>query len=99
MGQIGVVVSGAIVFTLLAACSVRSQTTSNFWPGVAPASEAWKQQERKVENTPVGTVIFNVVTPTITAFVPEKEGPPVQESSSLRAERSSRWPSIWRHTN
>ncbi len=65
-------VAGAIIFTLLGACSVRSQTTLNIWPGVAPGSETWKQQERKVENTPVGTVIFNVVTPTITVFLPEK---------------------------
>lgn len=72
MRQIGVAVAGAIVFILLAACSVRSQTILNIWPGVAPGSETWKQQERKVENTPVGTVIFNVVTPTITVFLPEK---------------------------
>jgi acetyl esterase/lipase len=72
MRQISLYVTGAIVFTLFAACSVRSQTTLNIWPGVAPGSETWKQQERKVENTPVGTVIFNVVTPTITTFLPEK---------------------------
>jgi acetyl esterase/lipase len=72
MRQMSVCVAGAIVFSFLAACSVRSQTTVNIWPGVAPGSETWKQQERKVENTPVGTVIFNVVTPTITTFLPEK---------------------------
>jgi acetyl esterase/lipase len=42
------------------------------WPGVAPGSEKWTQQERAVENTPLGTVIFNVVTPTLTAYLPER---------------------------
>jgi acetyl esterase/lipase len=42
------------------------------WPGVAPGSEKWTQQERAAENTPLGTVIFNVVTPTLTAYLPER---------------------------
>jgi acetyl esterase/lipase len=46
--------------------------TLNVWPGVAPGSEQWKQQERVIENTPIGTVIFNVVTPTLTAYLPDK---------------------------
>lgn len=44
----------------------------NVWPGIAPGSENWKQKERTIENTPVGTVIFNVVTPTITAYLPDR---------------------------
>ena len=44
----------------------------NIWPGVAPGSETWTQQERSVENTPLGTVVFNVVTPTLTAYLPER---------------------------
>jgi acetyl esterase/lipase len=59
----------AITFFFLAG-SARSQTV-NIWPGVAPGSENWKQQERTIANTPVGTVIFNVVTPTLTAYLPE----------------------------
>lgn len=47
--------------------------TVNVWPGVAPGSERWTQQERVIENTPVGTVIFNVVTPTLTAYLPAKQ--------------------------
>lgn len=43
----------------------------NLWPGVAPGSEHWTQVERTIENTPVGTVIMNVVTPTLTAFLPD----------------------------
>src|SRR3954469_4572142 len=61
----------AIAFTFLLACSARSQTV-NIWPGAAPGSEHWTQKERTIENTPVGTVIFNVVTPTLTAYLPER---------------------------
>lgn len=63
--------AGAIAFTFLMACSADSQTV-NIWPGVAPGSETWTQKERTIENTPVGTVIFNVVTPTLTAYLPER---------------------------
>jgi acetyl esterase/lipase len=44
----------------------------NIWPGVAPGSENWTYKERTVENTPIGTVVFNVVTPTLTAYLPER---------------------------
>ena len=57
--------------TLLASASARAQTV-NVWPGAAPGSEGWTQKERTVENTPVGTVVFNVVTPTLTAYLPER---------------------------
>jgi acetyl esterase/lipase len=63
--------AGVIAFTFLMACSARSQTV-NIWPGVAPGSETWTQKERTIENTPVGTVVFNVVTPTLTAYLPER---------------------------
>jgi acetyl esterase/lipase len=62
---------GAIALTFLTAFSARSQVV-NIWPGVAPGSEHWTQKERTIENTPVGTVIFNVVTPTLTAYLPER---------------------------
>ncbi|PYS79579.1 MAG: alpha/beta hydrolase, partial [Acidobacteria bacterium] len=52
-------------------CSARSQVV-NIWPGVAPGSEHWTQKERTIENTPLGTVVFNVVTPTLTAYLPER---------------------------
>lgn len=63
--------AGAIALTSLIAGSARAQVV-NLWPGVAPGSEEWTHQERSVENTPLGTVIFNVVTPTLTAYLPEK---------------------------
>ena len=44
----------------------------NIWPGVAPGSEHWTQKEMTIPNTPVGTVIMNVVTPTITPYLPPR---------------------------
>jgi len=46
--------------------------TLNLWPGVAPGSENWTQKEIVTTDTPVGTIINNVVTPTLTVFLPEK---------------------------
>ena len=62
---------------LTAASIIFSSTPSypqvvNIWPGVAPGSETWTQKERTVENTPLGTVVFNVVTPTVTAYLPSR---------------------------
>ena len=54
-----------------AADAAAAQQTVNVWPGVAPGSESWKQKEITIENTPVGTVIMDVVTPTITAYLPD----------------------------
>jgi acetyl esterase/lipase len=61
-----------MAFTLLLVGSARSQQVVNIWPGAAPGSEHWTQKERIIENTPVGTVNFNVVTPTLTAYLPER---------------------------
>jgi acetyl esterase/lipase len=63
--------AGAIAFTFLIASSACSQTM-NIWPGIAPGSENWTWKEKVVDNTPLGTVIFNVVTPTLTVYLPEK---------------------------
>jgi acetyl esterase/lipase len=52
--------------------SAAGAQTIRIWPGVAPGSERWTQQERTIENTPVGTVVFNVVTPTLTPYLPER---------------------------
>src|SRR5260370_5069765 len=62
---------GAIAFTFLMACCAYSQTV-NIWPDVAPGSENWTQKERIVDNTPIGTVVFNVVPPTLTVYLPER---------------------------
>ncbi len=45
--------------------------TINLWPGVAPGSEHWTQKEQTFE-APYGTVLINVVTPTLAAYLPEK---------------------------
>ena len=62
--------TAAVALALLAVGPVRSQTV-NLWPGVAPGSEGWTQTERVVEDTPLGAVAFNVVTPTLTAYLPD----------------------------
>src|SRR5438309_11479601 len=42
------------------------------WPGSPPGTESWTQKERVIKNTPIGTVIMNVVTPTLTVYLPER---------------------------
>lgn len=63
--------AGFIALTFLTACSAAAQTV-NIWSGAPPGSENWTQKEKVIENTPVGTVVLNVVTPTLTAYLPEK---------------------------
>jgi acetyl esterase/lipase len=55
---------------LLSAAPVRRR--SIFGPVLAPGSESWKQKEIVTTDTPIGTIINNVVTPTVTVFLPEK---------------------------
>jgi acetyl esterase/lipase len=62
----------AFLLVLLVGVTTGVAQTVNVWPGVAPGSERWTQQERVIENTPVGTVILNVVTSTLTAYLPAK---------------------------
>jgi acetyl esterase/lipase len=57
---------------LIASAPLHAQTI-RIWPGGAPGSERWTQKEVTYEDTPVGTVVMNVVTPTITAFLPTPE--------------------------
>lgn len=46
------------------------KTTLNIWPGAAPGSETWKQQEAALG--PSGNQrVVNVVTPTLTVYLPE----------------------------
>lgn len=42
----------------------------NVWPGAAPGSENWRQKQVIVPDTPVGTVAINVVTPTLSVYLP-----------------------------
>ena len=92
-----------LLFTLATANSIHAQTVIRVWPGVAPGSEHWTQKERVIENTPVGTVVFNVVTPTLTAFLPERSkatgtgiiiapgGAFVALATSLEGDELARW--------
>jgi acetyl esterase/lipase len=63
--------------TMLAVAPAHAQTrpqpqVMDVWPGVAPGSEHWTQKEMTFRNTPLGTVIQNVVTPTLTVYLPER---------------------------
>lgn len=72
IGGMGIAVSFyRIAIVLCAGAFYGSAQTVNIWPGVAPGSEGWTQQERTEKNTPVGAVVFNVVTPTLTLYLPE----------------------------
>ncbi|HSE32973.1 MAG TPA: alpha/beta hydrolase [Pyrinomonadaceae bacterium] len=64
-------ISTALVVIVLLPCPSESQTL-NIWPGVPPGSESWTHKEMTVADTPIGAVVFNVVTPTLTAYVPDK---------------------------
>jgi acetyl esterase/lipase len=61
---------GAALVILLNTCA--GAQVINLYPGAAPGTENWPQKEKTIENTPVGTVVFNVSTPTLTAYLPEK---------------------------
>ena len=67
MGRIPFAAPRAIALTLVAAFSCCPQTLK-IWPGTAPGSETWTQKEGVEEDSRVGTVIFNVVTPTLTVL-------------------------------
>jgi len=61
----------SIVVLFVLPCSVNPQTV-DIWPGVAPGSENWTYKEMAIADTPIGTVVLNVVTPTLTAYLPDK---------------------------
>ena len=62
-----------LVVAAMAGCAgtLTAQVIS-IWPGPAPGSEDWTQKEKIFEHTPVGTVVMNVVTPTLTPYLPER---------------------------
>lgn len=62
---------GAIVIASLRAGCGHAQTV-NVWPGVAPGSERWTWKEVVARDTPQGTVVLDVVTPTLTAYLPPR---------------------------
>lgn len=73
MGRATLFTLGLVALVLLMADCAHAQTQSlPIWPGAAPGSENWTQKEKEFRNTPVGTVILNVVTPTLTAYLPPR---------------------------
>jgi acetyl esterase/lipase len=66
------IAGSAILFAgLLALASTAvAQQVIPIWPGVAPGSENWTQKEAQSTN-PIGTVIRNVVNPSLTVFLPD----------------------------
>lgn len=71
MKQIPIWTAVAVTLMVLLACSAHAQVV-NIWPGTAPGSENWTHKETTVTDTPIGTVVFNVVTPTLTAYLPDR---------------------------
>lgn len=62
--------AAAMAFVLAVACCGAAQTV-NLWPGVAPGSEKWTYKETSANVPGTGMVLFNIATPTLTAFLPE----------------------------
>lgn len=62
----------ALALAVLVFSSCCFSQTLDLWPGPAPGSEHWTQKEKSEENTPMGRVLINVVTPTLTVYRPEK---------------------------
>ncbi len=61
-----------VAAALLLSPALASAQVVNLWPGIPPGSEHWTQREVTLEHTPLGTVILNVVTPTVTAYLPPR---------------------------
>ncbi|MDQ6931162.1 MAG: alpha/beta hydrolase [Candidatus Eremiobacteraeota bacterium] len=67
-------VLGAIVLSVFMGAFAGAQTqVIPIWPGVPPGTENWTQKEQVIPNTPEGTVVLNVVTPTLTAYLPDRK--------------------------
>ena len=64
----------AIAFALvsLLGASATAQKVINIYPGAAPGSESWTQQEREYYSTEWKTeIVANVVRPTLTVYLPK----------------------------
>lgn len=61
--------AAAILFGLVSRIGICAPG-ANVWPGVAPGSEHWNWKEVVAHGTPSGTVVLDVVTPTLTPFLP-----------------------------
>jgi predicted alpha/beta superfamily hydrolase/acetyl esterase/lipase len=61
-----------IVIGLAGATRAGQAQIVRLWPGAAPGSESWDWQEHTYASTPIGRVIMDVVTPTLTAYLPPR---------------------------
>ena len=57
---------------LLWGLAAHAQDTLPVWPGAVPGTSHPSYPERTVRNTPLGTVVFDVTTPTLTAYLPDR---------------------------
>ncbi|WP_205761488.1 alpha/beta hydrolase [Longimicrobium terrae] len=71
MRSIKLCVPAAFALVLSMAAPAPAQQVVNVWPGTPPGTAHWTHRERVIEDTPLGTVVFDVSTPTLTAFVPD----------------------------
>jgi len=64
---------GLLGLTLVLSCGTAGAQTEtiSIWPGVAPGSENWTEKEAVMKGADTDRVV-NVVTPTLTVYVPEK---------------------------
>jgi acetyl esterase/lipase len=56
-------------FVAFITCTIHAQTVIPLYNGVAPGSENWTWSEREMK-VDIGTIVFDVSKPTLTAFVP-----------------------------
>jgi len=57
---------GLLPFLLLA------QKVIQLWPNGAPGTSEWNWKEGKTSSGPGESVVFNVVKPTLTVYVPDR---------------------------
>lgn len=93
----------ATLRTLAVAALTSVPLTVPVWNGVAPGSQHWTQRESIIRNTPLGTVAINVVTPTLSAYLPDPKtamgtgviiapgGACIALTLSLEGESVARW--------
>ncbi len=62
---------GLAVLVLSVVAAAQTQIIK-IWPGVAPGSENWTQTEGAIKGSDGEDRVVNVVTPTLTAYLPEK---------------------------
>ena len=71
MGMISALCAVAGLVALTPGATAQTQTIK-IWPGVAPGSENWTQTEDVYKGSDGLDRVVNVVTPTLTVFLPEK---------------------------